>query len=602
MGVSRILRLLLASLLFIALAGCKPIASFVIDQESPQVGKEVSFDASASSVGPVPKGNIVTAYRWEFGDGTTGTGRTVRHTYSAEGSYTVTLTVVDSVGKSSVARQTIDVAGKTLIAGPVNPIPSTLWTPEANSTPANGSYVYLQSDSGDYIGQGETHTYTRIDSQLTVTTEAGLVSVSVQGDQVWSGAFKGKSTLTELQSGYYPNLTRHPFHNPAIGGLNWSGDGRGCNQLTGWFAIDNVVYAGGVIQSIELRFEQRCEASSARLRGKIYWTSADTSEPSGPVNPPPGDLWQPAAGATPANGNFVYLESDPGDYIGVGKTHTYTPINARLTVSAIADLISVRVQGDQDWTGEFKGMSTIPSIQPGYYPGLTRYPFHNPTKGGLSWSGDGRGCNTLTGWFAIDRLVYDNGALQSLELRFEQRCEGNVPALRGKIRWSTEDATEPSGPVNPPPTGLWQPAAGATPANGNFVYLESDPGDFIGQGRKYTYTPDSSNIMASTIANGVRFNVNADRFWMGTFVPMENLPSLQPGYYGDLRRQTLSNPTKGGLDWAGDGRGCNTLTGWFVVDEVSYLNGEIRSIVLRFNQNCEGAGPALRGQIRWTHP
>jgi hypothetical protein len=80
-------------------------------------------------------------------------------------------------------------------------------------------------------------------------------------------------------------------------------------------------------------------------------------------------------------------------------------------------------------------MYTLSQLQLGYYPDLRRYPFHNPAKGGLNWSGQGRGCNTLRGWFAVDRVTYTNGILTALDLRFEQRCEGGIPALHGAIHW-----------------------------------------------------------------------------------------------------------------------------------------------------------------------
>jgi hypothetical protein len=80
-------------------------------------------------------------------------------------------------------------------------------------------------------------------------------------------------------------------------------------------------------------------------------------------------------------------------------------------------------------------MNTLSQLQPGYYSDLKRYPFHNPAKGGLSWSGQGRGCNTLQGWFAIDRVIYTNGILTALDLRFEQRCDGGAP-LHGAVHWN----------------------------------------------------------------------------------------------------------------------------------------------------------------------
>ena len=82
-----------------------------------------------------------------------------------------------------------------------------------------------------------------------------------------------------------------------------------------------------------------------------------------------------------------------------------------------------------------QGEGTIP-LKAGYFGNLERYPFHNPVRGGLDWSGNGRGCSRLTGWFAIDRIVYTGTAMTAVEMRFEQHCEGMVPALRGAIRWS----------------------------------------------------------------------------------------------------------------------------------------------------------------------
>ncbi len=66
-----------------------------------------SFDASASSD---PTGTV-TSYAWNFGDGTTGSGATPQHTYTAGGTYTATLSVVDDQGFASpVTTHTVTVA------------------------------------------------------------------------------------------------------------------------------------------------------------------------------------------------------------------------------------------------------------------------------------------------------------------------------------------------------------------------------------------------------------------------------------------------------------------------------------------------------------
>jgi PKD repeat protein len=57
---------------------------------------KVTFDGSGSYD---PDGNI-TSYKWNFGDNTTGEGKIVHHTYSKDGTYTVTLNVTDDFGAS----------------------------------------------------------------------------------------------------------------------------------------------------------------------------------------------------------------------------------------------------------------------------------------------------------------------------------------------------------------------------------------------------------------------------------------------------------------------------------------------------------------------
>ncbi len=57
-------------------------------------GIPAAFDGGRSS-DPNPSGGIVT-YSWDFGDGTTGSGRVANHIFSRTGFYTVTLTVQDN--------------------------------------------------------------------------------------------------------------------------------------------------------------------------------------------------------------------------------------------------------------------------------------------------------------------------------------------------------------------------------------------------------------------------------------------------------------------------------------------------------------------------
>jgi hypothetical protein len=53
----------------------------------------------------------------------------------------------------------------------------------------------------------------------------------------------------------------------------------------------------------------------------------------------------------------------------------------------------------------------------------------------------------------------------------------------------------------------------------------------------------------------------------------------------------------------GEGRGCNTVTGRFNIDELTFWsNGDVRVLQATFEQHCSGAPPALFGRIRFEGP
>lgn len=80
-----------------------PVARAGPDQ-TVKAGRKVDFNASQSS------DNVgIVSYVWDFGDGTTGTGKTTTHTYPNPGTYTVKLTVTDAAGNSSTDTVTITV-------------------------------------------------------------------------------------------------------------------------------------------------------------------------------------------------------------------------------------------------------------------------------------------------------------------------------------------------------------------------------------------------------------------------------------------------------------------------------------------------------------
>ena len=76
--------------------------------------------------------------------------------------------------------------------------------------------------------------------------------------------------------------------------------------------------------------------------------------------------------------------------------------------------------------------------------------------------------------------------------------------------------------------------------------------------------------------------------------------ALVPGAYEDATRWPFQAAGAPGLDVHGEGRGCQVLSGRFVVLEATYDgSGKVQSFAADFEQHCENAVPALFGSVRY---
>ena len=86
----------------ITLTNVPPTASFTVSCS----GLSCSFDGTSSS----DSDGAISSYWWSFGDGSAlGVGSTTAHTYAQNGSYSVTLTVIDNGGLNASASKTVTV-------------------------------------------------------------------------------------------------------------------------------------------------------------------------------------------------------------------------------------------------------------------------------------------------------------------------------------------------------------------------------------------------------------------------------------------------------------------------------------------------------------
>ena len=103
-------------------------ANFVVSPAAPQAFQSVTFDASTTTNGPgdtPPTCLDACSYSWNFGDGTSGSGRITQHTYRTAGTFQVTLVVTDSRGSQATVAKPVPVT-----ASPA-PTPVVRFSPSA---------------------------------------------------------------------------------------------------------------------------------------------------------------------------------------------------------------------------------------------------------------------------------------------------------------------------------------------------------------------------------------------------------------------------------------------------------------------------------------
>jgi len=139
----------------------------------------VYFDASQSSVADGGEGCgscSIVSYSWNFGDGTTGTGMTISHEYTAAGTYIVVLTVTDSNGNKGYDSETI----KVNAAG----VPSTI-TLQANPTTVTAGggtsliTATVKDAGGNPVTDGTIVTFTKTLGNLSSSSVSTVSGIAV---------------------------------------------------------------------------------------------------------------------------------------------------------------------------------------------------------------------------------------------------------------------------------------------------------------------------------------------------------------------------------------------------------------------------------------
>ena len=383
---------------------------------------------------------------------------------------------------------------------------------------AQTTALYLDSQPGDWIGGGQQTTKTSADVTFTAVRNYrnGVQVNATQGSAFWLYFYFGAAGDGPLTVGDYTSATRFSF--TKFNGLDVSGNGAGCNTITGWFRVLEVSYdTAGNVTRFAADFEQHCDNATPALFGAVRYNSTITS-------------------LVPFGGNYplysvTVTPSDHGTVSGDGiDCATGSPACTR-TFAAPSGI----------------ALTAIPEI--GYRL--------------LSWSGDCQG-----------------GDVALLDINGPRVCT----ALFGPIT-----------PVAP------RSALAFDSIDTPFTY----PGEreYIGQGEERRYSDSNARFQVLESRDGGNYvafwiETNDEGPWQVAF----RAPSggvLTPGEYDNATRASSSG-SAAGLDFSGDGRGCNTLTGRFIVYESTFADdGTPASFAADFEQHCEGMERPLYGAIRY---
>ncbi len=166
-----------------------PTADFVFEPAAPDEGSAVSFrDRSRHGT------HGITSWRWDFGDGTTSTTRSPVHAYEQSGTYTVTLTVVDSEGGEATITKPVVIAN----------VPPTAKMHDV--TVPVGAEITIRIEADDVSPADYKELRARLvgipgAGTVEETIDTGNLTITVQGASHTAGSYPLTLTVTDPDGG-----------------------------------------------------------------------------------------------------------------------------------------------------------------------------------------------------------------------------------------------------------------------------------------------------------------------------------------------------------------------------------------------------------------
>lgn len=130
------------------------------------------------------------------------------------------------------------------------------------------------------------------------------------------------------------------------------------------------------------------------------------------------------------------MASDSRDYIGGGADREWwMPGGGAFSIRGTTTELILDVGGGPSGSGFTFDIAAAPGrrLRERRYDRAQRTPFREDGRPGLDISGEGRGCNEVSGWFVVHDIHFHNGVVDRVNLHYEQHCEGGEPAAFGQI-------------------------------------------------------------------------------------------------------------------------------------------------------------------------
>jgi hypothetical protein len=506
-----------------------------------------------------------------------------------------------------------------------------------------GHLLEVTSDAGSYVGSGRSVRFTDLDGafEAHVDFEGSIRLDFTSPDRTahWQLTFSAPY-LRPIIPGPYEGARRFTSISPAHPGLEVAADHRGCNRSTGRFDVLEIALGpGGSVDRFAAEFEQFCDYDTANgIHGRIYYDA------SGPPFPPPPDSdgdgildtlddSRNVANAAQEDADrdgigdacdghydntFLFVSSEPGDYVGGGQTKTIYAGEGAFTLSTSDEgLVYVRFFGEETWFLGFGAPWNAP-LERGIYERADRMLV--PTDPYLYVVADTRGCGANDGWFEVLEAGYGtSGELQRFAATFEQHCDQwSTGTLRGEVLYDASDTPFPP-PADADGDGLMNTlddcpldvdplqadadkdgvGDACDPTFDNTVFhIVGEPGSHIADGMDLTIVPaDGAFTVEPNLVDGFLLRIHTDRGWWELDLRPSQGAAIEPGSYA----YSFPFGDDFALVVAGEGRGCSKYEGSFDLLEAEFsLNGGIERFAADFEQRCDSLVGKIVGQIRWN--